>query len=110
MEVYQTSVGSSLDLELFDGQNQPLDLTLYDESNSFIRLEYPSGTIDKSLRFGENNWVYYDVKAGDFDEVENVRAQVFMRKIVNEELVRLTPLAIFVIQVLPVLPAPEVVP
>lgn len=110
MEIYQTTVGDSLELELFDGNDVALDLSLYNEDESFLRLVYPSATIDKAIRFGIGNIVYYDVVEGDFDENENVQAQLFLLKLVNDDVLKRKPLEIFTIQVLPVLPAPEVVP
>lgn len=106
MEIYQTVIGDPIELELFDGQGEALDLSLYDESASFLRLAYPTGTVDKAIRFGTGNIVYYDVLEGDFDDNETVQAQLFLIKETMGAVTRRKPLEIFAIEVLRILEAP----
>ena len=106
MEVYQTVIGSSLELETFDGNGDALDLTLYDEAESFLRLAYPTGSVDKAIRFGTGNIVYYDIEEGDFDENETVQGQLFLIKETGGAVTLRKPLEIFAIEVLRILEAP----
>ena len=105
MNVYQTTIGSALELRAIDN-DVDIDLSLYDESESFLRLAYPTGSVDKAIRFGTGNIVYYDVLVGDFDENETVQGQLFLIKETMGAVTRRKPLEIFAIEVLRILEAP----
>lgn len=107
MQIYQTVLGEPIELELLGDDGCALDLSLYDEDESFLRLEYPTATVDKAIRFAEDgNKVYYDVVEGDFDEGETVLGQIFMIKVETGVVTRRKPLPIFNIEVLRILEAP----
>ena len=105
MEVFETFYGDVLEITVTDSEDVAVDLSDYDEAESFLRLQQDDVTSDHPVTFNGGE-VKFVIDSTIFAESGTMLGQVFLRKKVLGVLTKNHPTEIFKIEVFAILEAP----